>query len=85
MDTYIKTGVKKSTVRIREKELNVLSKYLAAAPIASINYSIYQKLINKLDDDYARTTIKGIHSTARIIFKFAISVKKIQPVILLLR
>lgn len=71
LETYKLTGVKRSTVRIREKELKILNKYMAKMPIVEINHSFYQNFINKISPEYARTTVQGINTTAGMVFKHA--------------
>lgn len=74
--TYSKTGVKANTVRVRSKEIKMLKRYYARAPITQITHNMHQKVLNDLDDqDYARTTIEGVHVTAGMIFKHAVKNK----------
>jgi len=71
LETYKLTGVKRGTVRIREKEINILNRHMAKTPIKDINYSFYQHFINTIAPDYARTTVQGVNTCANMIFKFA--------------
>lgn len=67
------------SVRIREKEINVLNRYLAKAPISNISHYMYQDFLMKLDKEaYAKNTISGINTCANMIFKYAIRNKVIK-------
>lgn len=78
--TYELSGVKRNTVRIREKEINILKRFIAKTPISLISHSMYQKIINTLitKEDYARTTVQGVNTTAGMIFKYAVRDKLIK-------
>ncbi|WP_200411820.1 site-specific integrase [Virgibacillus salexigens] len=78
MNVYKQTGVKRSTVRIREKEVAILNRYMAKTPIANITYSMYQKFINDISPDYARTTVQGVNTSAGMIFQHAVKDKLIK-------
>ncbi|MFC0525818.1 tyrosine-type recombinase/integrase [Pontibacillus salicampi] len=78
LEVYSKTGVKNSTIRIRKKEINILNRFMAKAPINQISHAAYQKIINQLGPDYARTTVQGVNTTANMIFKHAIKNKLIR-------
>lgn len=72
LEVYAATGVKRGSVRIREKEVNLLNYYLAQAPISEITHYMYQNLLIDLDKrDYARSTISGVNTCANMIFKYA--------------
>ncbi|MEY9095370.1 tyrosine-type recombinase/integrase [Paenibacillus sp. RC84] len=72
LEIYAKGPVKESTVRVRSKEIKVLLKHIAAVSIDKVTSKAYQKILNDLDDqDYARTTIEGVHVTANMIFEYA--------------
>src|SRR5699024_9091804 len=72
LEVYAATGVKRGSVRIREKEINLLNEYLARAPITDITHYMYQNLLIDLDKrGYARTTISGCNTCANMIFKYA--------------
>lgn len=90
METYTKRGVKKATIRVREKEIKIISGYMGMSMIGSITRKQYQKMINTLDTvgyrikdkespgqfinkPYAKTTIEGVHTTAGMIFRWAVS------------
>ncbi|MBD8026464.1 site-specific integrase [Ureibacillus sp. Re31] len=78
IETYSLTGVKRGSVRIREKEIKILNKHIAKMPISEISHSKYQKLLNKLSAEYARNTVSGVHTTAGMIFKYAVKDKLIK-------
>lgn len=78
METYTLTGVKRSTIRIREKEINILNRYMAKTPIANASHSMYQRILNDLSKQYARTTVQGVNITAGMIFRYAIRDKMIK-------
>lgn len=73
---YAKSKVKASTVRVREKEIKILLRYIANVNIEKVTSKMHQNILNDLDDkDYAKTTIEGVHITANMIFKYAIKEK----------
>src|SRR5690625_1925984 len=72
LEVYAATGVKRGSIRIREKEINLLNEYLAREPITDINHYMYQNLLIDLDKrGYARTTISGVNTCAIVIFNYA--------------
>ncbi|MCR6097770.1 site-specific integrase [Salipaludibacillus agaradhaerens] len=75
---YSLTGVKKSTVRVREKEIKILNRHIAKTPVAMITHSQYQKSLHDIAPDYARTTVQGVNTTAGMIFRHAIKDKLIR-------
>ncbi|MEK5083178.1 tyrosine-type recombinase/integrase [Bacillus sp. FSL H8-0515] len=73
------TGNKKGTIRIRTKEIKILNRYIAKTNIAKITTRKYQKILNDLTEQgYARNTISGVHTTAGLIFKYAIQQKLLK-------
>ncbi|WP_453992183.1 tyrosine-type recombinase/integrase [Bacillus nitroreducens] len=73
LEVYKLTGVKRSTVRIREKEIKILNRYIAKVNIDKISSKRYQNILIDLSkQDYARTTIEGVHTTAGMIFRYAV-------------
>lgn len=68
---YSFTGIKKSTLNKKRKEISHLEKYMSDWVINKITHDMYQEVIFKLAEQYARTSVSGIHSAARMIFKFA--------------
>ncbi|KIL74183.1 tyrosine-type recombinase/integrase [Bacillus badius] len=76
LSTYAKGKVKASTVRVREKEIKILLRYIAKVNIDKVTSRMHQKILNDLDEkEYAKTTIEGVHVTANMIFKYAIKEK----------
>lgn len=90
LDTYRRTGVKASTIRLRKKEIKVILRYYAKTNIDKVTSRMHQKMLNHMDDigyevkgengetiykPYAKTTIEGVHTTAGMIFKYAIKEK----------
>ncbi|MCM3705349.1 site-specific integrase [Cytobacillus firmus] len=76
LNIYAKSKVKSSTVRVREKEIKILLRYIAKVNIDKVIPRMHQKILNDLDDkEYAKTTIEGVHVTANMIFKYAIKEK----------
>lgn len=75
---YALTGVKKNSVRVRKKEINMLCSKMALVPIGKISHAVYQRAINELAQDYERSTVMGAHSAARMIFRYAIRYKYIK-------
>lgn len=78
LEVYSLTGVKRSTIRIREKEIKILLRYIAKTPISHVTHNMYQKILNDLAPDYARTSIQGVNTTAGMIFRYAIKNKLIK-------
>ncbi|MGZ9583835.1 site-specific integrase [Paenibacillus marinisediminis] len=65
--------VKISTVRVREHELGHLLTYFSQKKIKSITKKMYQDAFNDLKvQNLADSTLEGIHSTGRMIFKKAV-------------
>lgn len=76
LETYSRSGVKKSTIRVRTKEIQILNRYIAQTSIAEITPRLHQKILNDMfDEEYARSSIEGVHVTAGMIFKYAIKEK----------
>lgn len=78
LKTYEASGNKRSSVRIKEKDLKVLNRYMAKTPIDKITHSMYQKFLNDLPNHYALNSIKSINTTANMVFKYAIRDKLIK-------
>lgn len=78
LEVYTLTGVKRSTIRIREKEIKILKKHIAKTPIAHVTHAQYQRLLNDIAPNYARTTVQGVNTTAGMIFRQAIKDKLIK-------
>ena len=67
---YSKT-VKISTIRIRKHEIERLKQVIDNIPIQKITYQMYQDAIDELSTRYSNRSVKGMHVTARMIFKKA--------------
>lgn len=77
--TYARTGVKKSTIRIRKREIQTLNEYIAKLSIAEITPRKHQEILNDLfDKGYATTTIEGVNVTAGMIYAYAKNEKYIE-------
>lgn len=73
INVYAASGVKRGSVRIREKEIKILNRFFDSVPIIEITHYIYQNTLIKLDKQgYAYTTISGVNTCANMIFKYAI-------------
>ncbi|MEK3945019.1 MULTISPECIES: tyrosine-type recombinase/integrase [unclassified Paenibacillus] len=76
LETYALGEVKESTVRIRESQIAILNKYMANLVVEKVTHAYYQKVIKKIfNENYTRSTIEGVHSTANQIMKYAIKNK----------
>lgn len=84
LEVYAATGVKDGSVRVREKEINIMKKYFGKSPIGEITHNLYQNMLLSLSKDgnkgepYADTTISGVNTCANMIFKYAIRNKLIK-------
>lgn len=72
------TQAKVSSVRARTKESNVLLKQWTNTPIKSISKSVYREYLNELSKMYSQNYMDGIHTTGRMIFKFAVESEWLQ-------
>jgi len=79
LELYEASGIKISTVQIRRKEIKWLLNYLSELRLRDITPERYQSILLDLKKlGYAEQTIKGIHTTARMIFQKAIELGKIK-------
>jgi Site-specific recombinase XerD len=80
LELYENSGkVKISTIIIRKKELKRLLDFFAKMKLRDITLKHYQDALIELKRlEYAEQTIKGIHTTARMIFKKAVELGKIK-------
>ena len=69
--------VKVSSVRVRRHEMERLKQVIDNIPIKNVTYKMYQDAIDELSERYAYRTLKGIHTTARMIFKKALQLEVI--------
>ncbi|OZU89016.1 hypothetical protein CIL03_08340 [Virgibacillus indicus] len=72
---YYKKLVKKSTLDARRTRVKILCRYIQSRMmLKNISKKNYLQILHKLQDDgMTYNTIKAIHSTASLIFKYAIS------------
>lgn len=73
---------KPGTIRLREYNIKKLLPYFAHLKLKNINEEMYQSALNDLKNQgFARTTIEGVHTTAKMIFNMAVSKRmlKIDP------
>ena len=71
--------VKKSTVRVREHEIDKLKTYFDLILMKDITKIQYQNaLLDMQKNDFAPNTIAGVHGTARMIFKKAVELDIIK-------
>lgn len=76
---YESTGkVKVSTVRVRKHETNNLLDYFKDVKLKDITPAMYQDFLLDLNNNFSENTLKGIHGTARMVFKKAIDWKYIK-------
>lgn len=90
LEVYSKGNVKKGTVRVREKEIKIILKHYGNVNIDKVTHRMHQNMLNKMDSKgyavkdkngnmiykpYAKSTIEGVHTTAGMIFKYAIKNK----------
>src|SRR5699024_8070444 len=79
LQEYAATGVKRGSIRIREKEVKLLNKHLAKSPITDITHNMKQNDLMEIDkEEYAKTTISGVNTCSNMIFKYAIRNKLIK-------
>lgn len=79
LEVYKASGVKRGSVRIREKEVKILNRYFAKAPVIEISHHMYQQMLLNLNKEgYAHNTISGVNTCANMIFKYAIRNKLIK-------
>ncbi|WP_027410337.1 site-specific integrase [Anoxybacteroides tepidamans] len=73
LSVYAVTDVKISTIRVRHHEIGHLNRYFARYKLKDITKKMYQNALIDLKRNkrLAHSTISGIHSTARMIFKRA--------------
>ncbi|MNI19235.1 Tyrosine recombinase XerC [compost metagenome] len=82
LETYSKSKKRKSTIRIRSAEINCLNNYIAKTHVEKLTHKAYQQILNDLHDkNSARNTIRGVHVTANMIFKYVLkhNIRKDNP------
>ena len=70
--------VKESTVRVRKHEISRLLPFLSQIKLKNVTRKRYQDALINLKQGLAETTIIGVHTTGRMIFKKAIEYKIIK-------
>ena len=80
---YIQRNAPKpGTIRLREYSINKLLDYFAHIKLKNITEEMYQSALNDLKDQgFARSTIEGVHTTGKLIFRMAVNkrILKINP------
>ncbi|MFC4389354.1 tyrosine-type recombinase/integrase [Gracilibacillus marinus] len=80
---YIQRNAPKpGTIRLRRYSINKLLNYFAHIKLNNITEEMYQAALDNLkDQDFARSTIEGVHTTGKLIFKMAVNKRmlKINP------
>ncbi|KQL57132.1 integrase [Alkalicoccobacillus plakortidis] len=79
-----RNGPKPGTIRLRQYGINKLSAYFAHLKLKNITEEMYQAALNDLKDQkLARSTIEGIHTTGKLLFKMTVNKKmlKIDPTV----
>jgi integrase len=71
LKTYGRSGVKISSVRAREKEMQHFIKVWGPYPISRITKKMYQDRILDLFEQYSQNYMDGIHACGRMIFRQA--------------
>lgn len=73
MEVYSRSGVKRGTIRVRQKEIKIIKRYINKLPIDQYTRRKHQKMLNHLfDTGYASSTIDGVHTTTGMICKHAV-------------
>jgi integrase len=79
LSIYEGTGIKESTVRVRQHEIKRLLDYFAKLKLKDITRRQYQNALNDLKKrGYAQNTIDGAHRTGKMIFKKAVEMEVIK-------
>lgn len=80
LEHYInKTAPKPGTIRLRKQSINKLLEYFSNMKLKDITEEMYQAILDDLKDrGYAKSTIDGHHTTAKMIFKLAVNQKMIN-------
>ncbi|RHW31509.1 site-specific integrase [Neobacillus notoginsengisoli] len=81
LKTYSRSGVKKSTVRAREKEMKHFIKVWWLYQIGLITKKMYQERMLDLSEKYSQNYMDGIAATGRMIFghAFELGIIKVNP------
>ncbi|MBB6217545.1 integrase [Anaerosolibacter carboniphilus] len=78
---YEKSGVKVSTIRVRQHEMGHLIAHYKYVKLKDITRRMYQNCLNSLSEHLAYSTVSGIHTCAKMIFSKAMELDmlKINP------
>nr|WP_144922693.1 tyrosine-type recombinase/integrase [Paenibacillus bovis] len=80
---YIQRNAPKpGTIRLRRYSINKLLNYFAHIKLKNITEEMYQAALDDLkDQDFSKSTIEGVHTTGKMIFKMAVNKRmlKINP------
>lgn len=71
LNHYREEGVKPSTILKREKDTQYLKRFFSGKLAKNITKKMYQEFLRHLKNNYAKTSVIGINSTGKIIFKYA--------------
>lgn len=75
---YYSKYVKPGTVEVRKTAFNTLKKYLGHIMMRKITKPMYVKMLHDLHEQgSSENTIKAIHSTASLVFKYALNEERI--------
>ncbi|MGG6309849.1 tyrosine-type recombinase/integrase [Paenibacillus macerans] len=78
LKTYANTGVKPSTLRLRNYEVGKLNAHLEKIKLKDITHNKYQTIINDLGEKVGFSTLSGIHTTGQMIFEYALKTETIR-------
>lgn len=67
------SGSKESTIRNKADNIIALNRYIGNAKIGDFNKHTYEQLLIALDKDYAKSSIDVFHTTAGMIFDYAVN------------
>lgn len=81
LKTYGRSGVKISSVRAREKEMQHFISVWGLFKVSRITKKMYQERILDISEKYSKNYLDGIHATGRMIFRHAVElgILKINP------
>lgn len=67
-----KPGVKETSWRNRENNMNILKKSFKEYKLIKLNHNFYQKILNDLSKKYAKNTLNSINQVAQMMAKHAV-------------
>jgi len=71
-------ALKPKTINKRYFEVTTLLKHLRDIKLVDVTLDIYLEVLRKLQQKYSDTTVRGFHTTAKMIFKKAMQLEKIN-------